>query len=170
MYFKLASARSRRPVSRILLGVLLLLVTAAAHAGSVEGRVDAKLGKLPRDLRIRAHQLHRDLPPVLAPVDRRGRFLLQDLAPGTYRFDFLLPNNTVVAQAGESFLEVEEGKKYRLDVEMPRGVGSAAETPFLDWPLQYKAIAVVGAVAAAAVICEADDCTGDDDSASPSSP
>ncbi len=169
MYFKLAASVLRRAASRVLPGVLILLFAAVAHAGTVEGRVEAKLGKLPKGLKIRAHQLHREVSPVLAPVDKRGRFLLQDLAPGVYRFDFLMPNNTVVAQAGESYLEVGEGN-YRLDIEMPRGSGSAAETPFLDWPLQYKAIAVVGAVAAAAVICEADDCTGDDDSASPSSP
>ena len=113
--------------------------------------------------------VHRDEPAVLAPVDRRGRFELRELAPGTYLIDFLLPNHVVVSQAGEVVLEVQPGEN-RLEVEMPRGKGSAAETPFLDWPLQYKAIAVAGVVAAAAVICESDDCFDDDDEASPSSP
>ena len=163
----------RRPFGATLLCGLFALVGLPAAAVSegpgarIEGVVEVDRGRLPDRLQVRATPV-RGGAPRLAPVGDGGVFEIRGVAPGIWRFEILLANGSVFAEAGAREVVLGPGLQT-VTLVVQQGRTDPPPRGFAEWPRRRQVLVVVAGTVAGAAVCAAADCFGDDDS-SPSSP
>jgi hypothetical protein len=133
----------------------------------IEGIVEVDHGRLPDRLQVRATPV-RGGAPRLAPVGEDGVFAIQGIAPGVWRFEVLLANGSVFAEAGAREVVLGPGLQT-VTLVVQQGRTDPPPRGFAEWPRRRQVVVVVAGTVAGAAVCAAADCFGDDD-ASQSSP
>ena len=160
-----------KSISHPLAAGLLLAGIAAGPALAdpvqVQGTVVVEAGKLPEGARVRATPSLGG-PAAYAPI-LNGGFVFPALEEGTYRFEIVLVNQTVFAEAGVQEVHVGPGDR-QVVFRIQQGRTGLPARAFWDWAPRTKALTVAGGAALAAVVCAAADCFDNGNTVSPSSP
>lgn len=134
----------------------------------VQGEVVIGAGRLPAGAQVRATPVEGG-EPVTVPIHDLA-FTFPALAPGLYRFEILLANNTVFAEAGAVDARIGPGAET-LTLVIQEGRTDPPSRSAGDWVARHKVLVIVGgALLVAAGVCLANDCLDDDDSVSPVTP
>jgi len=159
----------------VLAGILLAATFSVglfpfdAYAANidVEGEVRIEQGKIPEHAKVMATPVLGGVP-FYATIQKK-RFTFSGLPEGMYRFEIVLANNTVFAEAGAQELRIGPDANTVIML-VQHGRTDLPARPFWDWSTRAKVMSVAGGAALLAIGCAAADCFDDDESVSPSSP